>query len=134
MSADAPSLIHPTYRYLDRAVRLAGLTLAQWSQLVAAGVGAWLLAQLLPFSSTYNLSVAISLAGMPVAASLAAGADTVHPLAQARAVMRWRRVAAVYMPGADATVPSGYRLLPETRHQATDGHSTPITSIDELWD
>ena len=133
MSTEATSLIHPTYRYLDRAVRLAGLTLAQWTQLVAAGLAAWLLARLLPFSATYDLSVAIAITGMPVAASLAAGADTVHPLAQVRAIARWRRHSAVYLPGAGSTA-AGYRIAADTARFAATATATTITSVEELWD
>ena len=129
--SSGPSLIHPTYRYLDRAVRLAGLTLGQWAQLVAGGAGAWLLARVLPFSSTYDLSVAISIAGVPIAASLAAGSDAVHPLAQLRAVARWRRRAAVYLPGAGAV--DGYRLVDDAaRPEAIS--PLVIASAEELWD
>ncbi|HEX8082654.1 MAG TPA: hypothetical protein VF529_00080 [Solirubrobacteraceae bacterium] len=131
MSDQGPSLIHPTYRYLDRAVRLAGLTLAQWTQLVGAGAGAWLLARALPFSATYDLSVAIAIVGVPVAASLAAGADAVHPVAQLRAVLAWRRRAAVYLPGA-ATTADGFRLVVELPRVAATG--VPISSVEDLWD
>lgn len=133
MSSDGPSLIHPTYRYLDRAVRLAGLTLSQWAQLVGAGIGAWLLARVLPFSGTYDLSIALTIAGMPVAASLAAGADSIHPFAQLRALLTWRRRAAVYLPGAGDTAAAGYRLLPEAAAASHD-HTLTITSVEELWD
>lgn len=126
---DAPSLIHPTYRYLDRSVRLAGLTLGQWALLVGAGAGAWLLARVLPFSSTYDLSVGLAIAGVPAAASLAAGADAVHPLAHLRAVVRWRRRAAVYLPGAEDA--DGYRLVDETPRAAPD---IAVTTLEELWD
>jgi hypothetical protein len=133
MTADTPSLIHPTYRYLDRAVRLAGLTLAQWAQLVGAGVGAWVLARVLPFSATYDLSVAIALTGMPVAASLAAGADTVHPVAQARAVLAWRRTAAIYLPGGGGA-PDGYRTVAERPRTLATTTAAPVTTVEELWD
>jgi hypothetical protein len=133
MSAQASSLVHPTYRYLDRAVRLAGLTLSQWTQLVGAGVGAWLLARVLPFSGTYDLSVGIAIAGVPVAASLAAGADTVHPIAQLRAVLAWRRRAGVYLPGADHAVTVGYRLVVEAPRIAAR-RGAAVTSVEELWD
>jgi hypothetical protein len=131
---DASALIHPTYRYLDRSVRLAGLTLSQWAQLVGAGVGAWLLARVLPFSGTYDLSIGITIAGVPVAASLAAGAESVHPFAQLRALVAWRRRAAVYLPGAGAASTDGYRLITEvTASAAGESHMT-ITSVDQLWD
>ena len=134
MTTDAPALIHPTYRYLDRAVRLAGLTLSQWSQLVAACVGAWLLARVLPFSGTYDLSIAITIAGAPAAASLAAGADTVHPFAQLRALLAWRRRAAVYLPGATVEAIAGYRLVPEAAATAAAARHPTITSVDDLWE
>jgi hypothetical protein len=129
-----PTLIHPTYRYLDRAVRLAGLTLTQWAQLVAAGIGAWLLARVLPFSGTYDLSVAISLAGVPVAASLAAGTDAVHPLRLVRDVIAWRRRAAIYLPGATGAGIGGYRLVPEVVAATASHAHVTLTSVDELWD
>lgn len=130
---DAPQLIHPTYRYLDRAVRLAGLTLSQWTQLVGAGIGAWLLARLLPFSSTYDLSVALAIAGMPAAASLAAGPDNVHPLAQARALVAWRHRAAIYLPGGELDLITGYCVTAEAPRVATSAVAT-IKTVDELWD
>jgi hypothetical protein len=132
MSAGSTSLIHPTYRYLDRWVRLAGLTVWQWTQLVGAGIGAWLLARVLPFSGTYDLSIGITIAGVPIAASLAAGADSAHPLKQLRAVITWRRQAGIYLPGATAASVAGYRLLAEQSATAAAGPS--IATVEELWD
>jgi hypothetical protein len=132
MSRETPSLIHPTYRYLDRAVRLAGLTLVQWTQLVGAGLGAWVLARLLPFSTTYDLSIALSVTGMPVAASLAAGADSVHPMSQLRAVRRWHGQRAIYLPDVAAGAVSGYRLTSEAPLRRTQPPT--MTSLEQLWD
>lgn len=132
MTAAPPPLIHPTYRYLDRAVRLAGLTLSQWTQLVAAGLGVWLLARVLPFSGTYDLSVGLAIAGMPVAASLAAGADAVHPLTQVHAILAWRRAAAVYLPGGGDVPPAGYRLTIAAPPQVPG--DLAISSLEDLWD
>jgi len=111
MTNDPQSLIHPTYRHLARPIHLAGLTLAQWAQLVAAGAAAWLLTRVLPFGATYDLSVAVTIAGMPLAASLAAGTGSTHPLAYARALLTWRRRASVYPPASAAgATAGGYRL------------------------
>lgn len=113
--SDAASLLHPAYRHLDRTVRLAGLSLAQWTQLVAAGVIAWALARVLPFGATYNLSIAVTVAGIPVAAAFAAGTGQTSPLATVAAAIRWRRRAGVYAPGlADAAI-TGYALTDPTR-------------------
>ena len=96
---EPPSTIHPTYRHLDRPVRLAGLTLAHWVQLVLAGAVAYGVAQLLPFSPTWSLSIATTLAGTPLAVSIgAASGTTPDPVAYARALWRWRRNARVYVP------------------------------------
>ena len=87
--SDATSLLHPAYRHLDRTVRLAGLSLAQWTQLVAAGVVAWALARVLPFGATYDLSIAVTVAGVPVAAAFAAGSGQTSPLATVAAALRF---------------------------------------------
>ena len=117
--SDTASLVHPAYRHLDRTGRLAGLSLGQWSQLVAAGVVAWLLARVLPFGSSYDLSIAVTVAGVPVAATLAAGSGHASPLMTLVAALRWRRHAGVYAPGvADDTV-SGY-VLADLAHAPED--------------
>lgn len=90
------SLVHPTYRHLDRPIRIAGLTLIHWGHLTAAGCGAWALAKLLPFGATYDLSVALSITGAPAATAIAAGTSDANPFRYLRDVVRWRRTAAVY--------------------------------------
>lgn len=113
--SDATSLLHPAYRHLDRTVRLAGLSLAQWTQLVAAGVVAWALARVLPFGATYDLSIAVTVAGVPVAAAFAAGSGQTSPLATVAAALRWRRRAAVYAPGIADPAITGYALTGPAR-------------------
>ena len=119
-TSDPVSLVHPAYRHLDRTVRLAGLSLGQWSQLVAAGVAAWLLARVLPFGSSYDLSIAVTVAGVPVAAALAAGSGHGSPLMTLAAALRWRRQAGVYVPGVADDAVSGY-VLAAPVHGAVDG-------------
>src|SRR3712207_5349615 len=91
------TLVHPTYRQLDRPIRIAGLTLAHWAHLTAAGCGAWAFAQLLPFSSTYDLSIALSLTGAPAATAIAAGTSDANPLRYLADILRWRRASCVYV-------------------------------------
>ena len=105
------SLVHPAYRHLDRTVRLAGLSLGQWSQLVGAGITAWALSRVLPFGTTYDLSLAVTIAGVPVAATFAVGTGRTSPLQIVRAVVRWRRQAGVYAPGVPDDDLTGYALL-----------------------
>jgi hypothetical protein len=89
-------LIHPTYRYLDRAIRVAGLTVAQWIALLLAGIIAYLLAAVLPFSSTYNASIAVTIAGTPIAVALALGTNRGNPFRLVTDVVRWRCTRALY--------------------------------------
>ena len=108
---DQTSLIHPSYRHLDRTIRLAGLSLVQWTELVIAGAVAFALAQILPFGGTYNVSVAVTIAGVPIAAALAAGSSAESPIDVLVQTVRWRRAAKLYDPSLAAEhAPAGYRL------------------------
>ena len=93
------SLIHPTYKHLDRPARLAGLTLAQWAQVTAAGIGAFVLAQLLPFGANYDLGLAVTLTGVPTAVSLAGATASLPLRPHVRSMIRWRRTARLHQPG-----------------------------------
>ena len=90
MTDHEPTLIHPTYRHIDRPVHICGLTIGQWTRLAVACAVAWPLAEILPFTATYDAAVAITLTGTPLAISFAAGSAAEHPLAPARAWLRWR--------------------------------------------
>jgi hypothetical protein len=129
------SLIHPTYKYLGREIRLAGLTLGQWMSIVAATVGAFGLSQILPFSDTINVSCAVTIAGTPAAAILAAGTGEMRLAALIRAAVRWRGRAHIHVPDpCAATPPDGYELTDDARLGDTAGPS-PTTSLDleALW-
>lgn len=97
-SSEATSLIHATYRHLDRPIRIGGLTLIQWAQLTASAIAAWALAKLLPLSATYDVSVALSITGAPAAIAIAAGTGETRPFRYLADVVRWRRHAAIYLP------------------------------------
>jgi hypothetical protein len=101
-------VIHPCYRHLSREIRLAGLSVTQWSYIVVAVFVTFVLARILPFSDTYNLSVAVTLAGTPTAATVAGAAGDVHFFAYVRSLTRWRRTARRYAPGLPSPRPAGY--------------------------
>jgi len=124
---DAPPLVHPTYRHLERPVRISGLTLRQWLLLTGAGALAYALAQLLPFSGTYNLSVAVTVVGVPIAAMLASSDAGVSLPGYARDIARWRRTARRFDPGVrPPRAPAGYRLLADRPTRApADGTDQP---------
>jgi len=125
--------VHPAYRHLERRPRLAGLTLGQWSGLVAAALGAYALAKLLPFSATYDLSIATTLAGVPVAVSLAAGGSGVNVPAYLIAVVRWRRRAGLHLPGDPIRPPAGYQLTGATEDDVQHAGPAPRPRWDDLW-
>lgn len=100
MTRQPDELIHPTYRHLDRAIRLAGLPLAHWAAIAASGVGAWLLAKLLPLPSSVALSIALTLTGTPVALLLATGGTTASPVRVLRARARHRKLTRTLTPSA----------------------------------
>jgi hypothetical protein len=94
-SADT-TLVHPTYRHLDRPIRIAGLTLFQWTHLTLSAIAAWALAKLLPFSPSYDLSVALSVTGAPAAIAIAAGTGETNPFRYLSDAFEWRRGAWLY--------------------------------------
>lgn len=107
---EAVALVHPTYRHLDRPVRVAGLALGQWAALIAAGLGAYALARLLPLPPATALSVAVTVCGMPVAAQLAAGERGPRVFSEIAALLRGGGSARRYPPGASRACAVGYRI------------------------
>lgn len=64
-------MLHPTYKHLEDRIRLAGLSLAQWSQLFVCALGAFGLSKLLPLPGSWAVSVAITVCGLPAAGAVA---------------------------------------------------------------
>ncbi len=130
------SLVHPTYRHLERAVRLAGLTLWQWAALVGGGLGAWALVGVLPFSARWDLGIALTITGTPLAVWLATDQTTVSPLRYLLALRGWQRVAALYLPGGPSRPPAGYRLTdrPPAIVASPGDPARRVLDVEALWD
>ncbi len=64
-------VLHPTYQHLEDRIRLAGLSLLQWAQLFVCAVGAFGLSKLLPLPGSWALSIAVTICGLPAAATIA---------------------------------------------------------------
>ena len=103
--------MHPTYKHLEDRIRLGGLTLGQWTQLLACGLAAYALSTLLPLPGSWSLSVAVTVCGLPAAGAIAFMSADFDVLGWARAAVRWRRsptryvgTAAVDRAGGDAAV------------------------------
>jgi hypothetical protein len=92
-------VVHPTYRHLERAPRLAGLTWRQWVLLVGGALATYLLARMLPLPSPYGVSAGLTLCGTPAAAGLALAASDRHVSITPRLLWRWRQQAAIYLNG-----------------------------------
>jgi hypothetical protein len=91
-------VIHPTYRYLERATRIAGLTWRQWTVLVGSLLATYLLARVLPLRAPYGLSVALTVCGTPAAAVLALASTETHAALSPAVLFRWRQVSGRYVP------------------------------------
>ena len=134
ISRDDESLVHPTYGRIDRAMRIVGLTWAQWGQLAASAIVAWLLAKVLPLPDPYNLSVALTIAGIPAACALVTMHDDFDVIDWLRAVVFWRRRAGVLLPGTDPDRdPEGYVVCDDAPAGRELRTSRPATRPEDLW-
>lgn len=129
----------PTYRYLDRAIRLGPLTIAQWIMLVVAIPSAMLLTKLLTIAlpSDVASSIAITIAGSPLAISYAADDVDFNVGAYARAALDYVRAPRLLQPGCDpSNPPRGYVLHARgTDTPTTTGRAAalPVDQIGDLW-
>lgn len=129
----------PTYRYLTRSIRIAGLPIWQWAQIAVSLLLAWALAELLGtvMPSSWALSTAITIAGLPVAVAIACMQAEFDVAALVRAAIQWRRAPKLLLPGADPN--AAYRGYVLTAHDADSTHHTPDlsltpTDLEALWD
>jgi hypothetical protein len=83
--------MHPTYKHLGDRVRLGGLTLGQWTQLLACALPAYALSTLLPLPGSWSLSVAVTVCGLPAAGAIAFMSADFDVVGLARAAVRWQR-------------------------------------------
>jgi hypothetical protein len=124
-------VLHPTYKHLEDCIRLAGLSLAQWSQLFVCALGAFGLSKLLPLPGSWAVSVAITVCGLPAAGAVAfmqADFDVRRWLSDAA---RFRRGPRRFLPGASgADQPDLARNPAESR--AATGVAPP--DLEGLWD
>ena len=112
LSEGDASLVHPTYRHLERRTRLFGLTFLQWAQVTVCVLAAWLLSRVLPLPGPYDVSVAVTLAGIPAAAAVVATDADHDVLALLRGLRSWRTARAIYLPGEHQGIQTirGYAL------------------------
>jgi hypothetical protein len=92
----AQDLVHPTYRHLNRSIRLAGLPLKTWLAVSFAVVGTWATASVLPLPGSYAVSLSLTIFGAPLSVLLTTGEAVVSPRRVLHARLRARRLAGHY--------------------------------------
>ena len=138
LARDEASLVHATYQYLERRPRFLGLTFLQWGQLAACACAAWLLTHVLPLPGSYDVSVAVTIAGIPAAGALVAMDADFDVWAWLRAFVRWRHTAGLYLPGlAPDSAPSGYVVRDAAarspRPADAAGATRTAKTVEDLW-
>jgi uncharacterized membrane protein len=125
---------NPTYKHLDAKLRLGGLRLGQWLQLVlAAGFALVFGLYVSPLPAGPTIALSVFVAGLPVAVSFAAMGLEFSVSGFVRAAWRWTRSPRRYLPGP-GLVATGYVVGRAER--ASDEHSPVVSAskVAELWD
>ena len=116
--------VHPTYKHLEDRIRLGGLTVGQWSQLLVCGRAAYALSTLVPLPGSWSLTVAVTICGLPAAGAVAFMNTDFDVVQGVRAAVRWRHAPTLYRA---ATSGSGERT-----HAGWDA-GRPFDA-EALWD
>lgn len=129
-------MVNATYKHLDAKLRLGGLRVGQWLQLVfAAGCAALFGIYLSPLAPGPTIALSVFVAGLPVAVSFAAMGLEFSAGGFLAAVWRWGRAPRRYLPGA-GTSALGYLVAPDEHAPEFDRarDTAPISTLAELWD
>ena len=121
--------MHPTYKHLEDRIRLGGLTLGQWTQLLACALAAYALSTLLPLPGSWSLSVAVTVCGLPAAGAIAFMSADFDVVGLARAALRWRRCPRRYVACAAGEVRSR-----EAGRPSESRRSLSPFDPEALWD
>lgn len=119
--------MHPTYKHLEARIRLAGLTVGQWAQLLASAVAAYGLAHVLPLPGSWSVSVAVTVCGLPAATAIAVMQHDFDVVVWLRAAVRFVRAPERYRAGVRPWAPG----------LADDGAFSAAgdaLAVDRLWD
>jgi hypothetical protein len=130
-------VLHPTYKHLEDRIRLAGLSLGQWSQLFCCALAAFGLSKLLPLPGSWSVSVAITMCGLPAAGAVAFMQADFDVRRWVLDALRFRRAPRRYLPGlGEEPQRAGYRLIGDERPAFREGVSFAAARLDVegLWD
>jgi hypothetical protein len=92
--------VHPTYKHLEDRIRLGGLSLRQWAQLLVCAVAAYSLSRLLPLPGSWSVSIAVTVCGLPAAGAIAFMSADFDVIAWMRVALQWRRAPKCYVGSA----------------------------------
>jgi hypothetical protein len=123
-----------SYKHLDSKLRISELTIAQWVAVFVAVIGAILYGRFLsPFGPAVTFATAVYMAGLPVAAVIAANASDFDLWLFVRSAIGWRRLDARYLPGPGAAT-CGYRLT-EPFDESLRAERERVSQLDlaSLW-
>ncbi|HEY4280369.1 MAG TPA: hypothetical protein VGM91_19260 [Conexibacter sp.] len=129
-----------TYRFLDRKIRIGYLAWFQWVQVAIAVFLALGLSKAfgLFMPQMWALSTALTIAGLPVAAAIAAMESDFDVPAYLAAAISWRRGPKLLLPGADpAAAYAGYQLTTTDYAPAAAAHAVATLTpndMEALWD
>jgi hypothetical protein len=129
-------MVNPTYKHLDAKMRLGGLRLVQWLQLVAAiGFAIVFGFYVSPLPPGPTIAVSIFVGGLPVAVSFAALGLEFSVSGFLGAIWRWLRSPRRYLPGRGSSA-TGYVVhqAPRSSDPERSGHVAASSRIAELWD
>lgn len=127
--------MHLAYKHLDSRLRIAELTVGQWTGVVLGLVLAlaWGF-YLCPFGGYVAMGTAIYLGGIPIAAVFLASQTEFNLGLLLRSAVAWRRTDGRYAPGPGDEHP-GYQI---TEPPATRSARGPLPTVDfdleALWD
>jgi hypothetical protein len=127
--------MHLAYKHLESKLRIGELTVGQWAGALG-GLGA-LLAwgfYVSPLPATPTIVSAVYLGGLPIAFALVAGYAELDLVLLLGCAARWRRGAAVHLPGP-GTRARGYAIHPDrdARAQTLRG-ALPALDLEALWE
>ena len=127
-------MVNPTYKHLDSKLRLSGLTLGQWAQLLGAVLVAIVFGVYLsPLPTAPTIWLSVFVAGLPVAVSYGAMGLDFSVTQFASAAWRWWREPRCYLAGAGGGC-SGYVVEAERVSQPDTQRPELVAPSEDLWD
>jgi hypothetical protein len=125
------------YKHLDSKLRIAELTVGQWTGVMfGVGVAAVWGLVLSPFGDYLTLISAIYLGALPAGAALLAGYTEFDLWLLVRSALRWRRLDGRFAPGPGRGA-RGYALREEDEDEGGRGEARPRArqlDLQSLWE